>query len=167
MACLGVHFALSESEVEQLRSIPSDRGRLDHVVEVIEETYFSEFKQYLAASDKAWDGIHRALADGTLDSIEVKDPLGNVILGGESLYSGDDYIILLKEPDLVERAAKAMAAIDETELRRRYHLIDPEEYGQPLNEEDFGYTWESFQVVRDLFTRASLVGRSILFTVDQ
>ncbi len=36
-----------------------------------------------------------------------------------------------------------------------------------LTEEDFGYTWEWFQGVRDLYQRAATEGRFVLFTADQ
>ena len=81
MGCLGVHFALTDAEVEQLRSLPSEQDRLDYVVEDLEETYFSGLKQYIAESDKAWDAIHRAFADGEMTWDGGEYPLNHVVLG--------------------------------------------------------------------------------------
>jgi hypothetical protein len=40
MSCLGVHFALTETDVATLRSFTSQEDRLNHLNEVIEEEYF-------------------------------------------------------------------------------------------------------------------------------
>jgi len=45
--------------------------------------------------------------------------------------------------------------------------IDAKSYGFPLSDEDFRYTWDWFQSVRDLYTRAAQAGRFVLFTADQ
>jgi hypothetical protein len=36
MSCLGVHFALTKGEIAQLRSLPDEQARLEHLQEVIE-----------------------------------------------------------------------------------------------------------------------------------
>ena len=61
----------------------------------------------------------------------------------------------------------ALDSIDETWLRERYDLIDPEDYQGVLEDEDFEYTWHYLQDVRDLYKRAAAAGRSVIFTVDQ
>jgi len=66
MASRGVHFALSDAEVEHLRSLPDERDRLTYVVENVEDAYFADRREYLAETDKSWDAMHRALADGEL-----------------------------------------------------------------------------------------------------
>lgn len=66
MSCLGVHFALTEKEAAHLRSLGDEQARLDHLQESIEETYFNEHPELKAESDKAWDAMHRTLADGEL-----------------------------------------------------------------------------------------------------
>ena len=85
----------------------------------------------------------------------------------EPLYSASDYIISLKTPHQVRDTATALPAVTEAEFRRRYFAIDAESYGFPLSEEGFGYTWEWFQGVRELYERAAKEGRFILFTADQ
>lgn len=167
MSCLGVHFALTEAEVAQLRAFTNEAELLDHVVEDIEVTYFEHYREYLAQSDKAWDAMHRVLADGELTYSGGEYPLSHVVLGGEILYSGDDYIMSLKTPDQVRDIAAALPAISEAEFRKRYDAIDPTEYGFPKSDVDFDYTWAWFQDVRTLYQRAATDGRYVLFTADQ
>jgi len=167
MSCLGVHFALTEKEAAHLRSLRDEQARLDHLQEVIEETYFNEHAELKAESDKAWDAMHRTLADGELTWDGGKYPLNHVVLAGELLYTGSDYIMSLKTPQQVGDIAMALAAITEAEFRRRYFSINPKSYSTPLSEEDFQYTWDGFQGVRDLYARAAKEGRFVLFTADQ
>jgi hypothetical protein len=167
MGCLGVHFALTEKEVADLRSLPDEQARLDHLKEVIEETYFGEHPDLKAESDKSWDAMHRTLADGQLAWIGGEYPLNHIVLAGELLYTESDYIMSLKTPQQVQDIAAALPGITEAEFRRRYFAMDPKSYGFPPSEEDFGYTWEWFQGVRELYARAAKEGRYVLFTADQ
>jgi hypothetical protein len=166
MSCLGVHFALTEKEVEHLRSFDDEQERLSHLQEVIEDSYISEESLFAAESDKSWD-VHRTLADGEMSWDGGDYPLNHAVLAGELLYTDSDYIMSLKTPQQVRDIAAALPAVTEAEFRRRYFAIDPESYGMPLSEEDFEYTWDWFQGVRDLYTRAAQEGRFVLFTADQ
>ena len=167
MSCLGVHFALTEKEVEQLRSFADEQERLSHLQEVIEDSYVSEESLFAAESDKSWDAMHRTLADGEMSWDGGDYPLNHAVLAGELLYTDSDYIMSLKTPQQVRDIAAALPAVTEAEFRRRYFAIDPESYGTPLSEEDFEYTWDWFQGVRDLYIRAAQEGRYVLFTADQ
>jgi len=167
MSCLGVHFALTEKEAAHLRSLTDEQARLGHLQEIIEETYFGKYPDLKAESDKSWDAMHRALADGQLSWDSGDYPLNHTVLAGELLYTEPDYIMSLKTPEQVRDIAAALGGITETDFRRRYFAIDADSYGCPLTEEDFGYTWEGFQGVRDLYTRAAQEGRFVLFSADQ
>jgi hypothetical protein len=167
MACRGVHFAITVEEIEHLRSIKDEEERLNHLKEVIEEFYFDEQPELKAESDKAWDAMHRALTDGQITWDNGFYPLNHVVLGGEFLYTKDDYIMSLKSPEQVRDIAEAISVITEQEFRRRYFAIDQESYDFPLSDEDYQYTWGWFQEVRDLYQRAARDGRCMLFTVDQ
>lgn len=167
MSCLGVHFALTEKEVAHLRSLDDEQGRLEHLQEVIEDQYLNHDKQFAAESDKSWDAMHRALADGEMSWDGGDYPLNHTVLAGELLYTESDYIMSLKTPQQVRDIAAALTAIAEADFRRRYDAIDPKSYGFPLTDEDFRYTWEWFQGVRDLDMRAAEAGRFVLFTADQ
>ena len=167
MSCLGVHFALTEKEVAHLRLLDDEQARLKHLQEVIEEHYLNHEKQFAAESDKSWDAMHRTLADGRLTWDGGTYPLKHTVLAGELLYTDSDYIMSLKTPQQVRDIAAALPAITEEDFRRRYFAIDAQSYGCPLTEEDFRYTWDWFQGVRDFYTRAAQADRFVLFTADQ
>jgi hypothetical protein len=167
MSCLGVHFALTQKEADHLRSIANDTERLQHLQEVIEESYFNNHPNLVAESDKAWDAMHRALADGKLTWNGGKYPLNHTILAGELLYDGNDYIMSLKDSQQVRDIADALSKISEADFRKRYFAIDQTNLGLPLSEEDFAYTWDWFQGVRELYQRAAKENRLVLFTADQ
>jgi hypothetical protein len=167
MSCLGVHFALSEDDVMALRAITDERDRLAHLQEDIEERYMAEPGTYAAESDKAWDAMHRTLADGHLSWDGGTYPLNHAVLAGELLYTSDDYIMSLKSQSQVKDIAAALENISESAFRDRYDAIPSEEYGMEPNEDDFSYTWEWFQNVRALYGRAASEGRYVLFTADQ
>jgi hypothetical protein len=166
MAARGVHFALSDTEVKKLQSRKTDEDRLAYVQEEIEETFFETRRHDLAETDKAWDAIHRCLTDGTLGG-RSGQPLEIVVLGGRSLYAGDDYIMVLKSPEQVQAVVPLLEAITEESFRAAYDRIDPGDYDGEIGDDDFGYTWESFVDLRELWRRAAEGERSVLFTVDQ
>jgi hypothetical protein len=167
MGCLGVHFALGDHDLRALRSQASDQARLDYLQNQIEEIYMNSQKQWCAETDKAWDAIHRALTDGRLSRDNGTFPLSHVILGGESLYEADDYIMRLKSAEEVQAIARALRDVREDEFRTRYYCIDPDNYGMPLGDEDFRYTWEYFTTMREFFQHAAKAGRCVLFTASQ
>ena len=167
MGRLGVHFALTEQEVSDLRSLSDDQARLEHLQENIEERYFAEHPDLMAESDKSWDAMHRTLTDGQLTWEGGDYPLNHVVLAGELLYTQSDYIMSLKTAQQVSDISTALQALTESDFRHRYFAIDEQSYGATLSEEDLQYTWEWFQVVRDFYTRAAKEGRFVLFTADQ
>jgi hypothetical protein len=167
MACRGVHFALTEDEVLDLRSQPTDSMRLELLQEEIEERYFGESPEMKAETDKAWDAMHRALTDGHLHYDNGSYPLNHVVMGGEPIYFEDNYIMSLKTPEQVRDVAAAIKLVTKQQLREGCNRIDPAEYGFPLSEDDFEYTWHWWVSLIDFFTLAAVKGRYILFTVDQ
>ena len=151
MGCLGVHFALTAEEVAQLRSFDDEQERLSHLQEVIEEHYCENEQQFSAESDKAWDAMHRVLADGELTWEGGRYPLNHVVLAGELLYTEADYIMSLKTPEQVRDAAAALPEISEAEFRRRWFATDAKSYDISLTKARRQYTWHWFQEVRNLF----------------
>jgi hypothetical protein len=167
MSCLGVHYVLTAEEVARLKAFDDDSERLEHLQETVEEDYFANHPELLAQSDKSWDAMHRSLGDGQLSYTSGTDPLRLVVIGGECLYSEDDYIMSLKTPAEVKSIARALLPITEADFRRRYDAIDADAYGFPKSDEDFRYTWEWFGGVRDFYQRAAALDRYVLFTADQ
>jgi hypothetical protein len=143
-----------------------DQKRLQFIQEQIEEEYFKHQREWLAETDKAWDWIHRVLTDGELDWNNGTYPLNHVVMGGESLNSESDYIISLKTPKQVADAATELCKITEAKFRERFFELDAFEIEHSY-EEDFEYTWQWFQSLREFWLRAALEGRYVLFTVDQ
>ena len=166
MSCLGVHFALTEQDVEGLLAAKTDEDRLRHVRE-LEERYFKHCESYIAESDKAWDAMHRALGDSLLSYDGGEYPLNHAVLGGQPLYSEDDYIMSLKTPAQVVDVSERLALMTEDQFKTLYWAIDPDEYEEDLSDEDFEYTWEWLQGVRELFALAAKERRYVLFTADQ
>jgi hypothetical protein len=167
MGCLGVHLALTSDEVAKLKSLTSDEDRLAFLQEDLEETYFAEQQHWMCETDKAWDAIHRALTDGRIAYDNGTFPLSHAILGGEVLYFSEDYIMSLKTPVQVNDVSRSLVGLHEPEFRSRYFKIKEAEYGCPVNEEDFAYTWHWFGQLRDFYQRASQQSRFVLFTADQ
>jgi hypothetical protein len=167
MSCLGVHFSLSEKEVRKLKSFATDEDRLDYLQEEIEETYFAGHEDRTAQSDKSWDAMHRALADGDLSYTTGPYPLRLAVMGGESLHAAADYIMSLKTPAEVRDVAKALLAITKEDFRKRYDAIDEAKYDFPKSDEDFEYTWGWFAGVVTFYQKAAGEGRWVLFSADQ
>lgn len=164
MAARGVLFAIDAPTAGRLRAA---RGDDDAILEIIEEVEEAWDRPFLVETDKAWDAMHRALTDGSLSYGDASDPLGAVVLYGDQLYEGDDYVAVLKEPEQVRAAAAAAASIDDVAMDDRYRTMVPAEYGPEYGDEDRRYTVESFADVRDFYRRAADAGRSVLFTVDR
>jgi len=163
MACRGVLFALTEEDAKCLLAARDDNAVLYIVQEEIEALWDEE---WLEQTDKAWDAIHRCLTDGTL-RVKSPSPLAKCILGGRQLHKGDNYIVSFLTPEEVKSVSAALQEIDENWLRRKYYALDPNNYGKPLSEEDFDYTWYYFRGTRSFFAKASRHSRSVIFTVDQ
>ncbi|GAA4469528.1 YfbM family protein [Novipirellula rosea] len=164
MACRGVHFALTDEQREQLLAIVESQGDvISFIQEDIEEQWDTE---WLCETDKAWDTIHRCLTDGTL-SDDDSTPFHWCVLNGSRVYVGDDYIVSFVDAPNVKQVSEAIAPLSESEFRTRYNAIDQQDYGVPLSDEDFKYTWSYFTALRDLFSRAATANRSVLFSVDQ
>lgn len=134
------------------------------VVEGIEERWD---RGHLAESDKAWDAIHRCLSNGTLDPAGGSPPLNRCVLGGEWLHEGDDYIVCFVSRAEVKEVSTALDPVSESWFRDRYFALDPGDYGGEVGEQDYKYTWDWFQSVRQLFKSAAIEGRSVVFTADQ
>lgn len=161
----GVHFALTEEEVRELES-RNEGNRLDYVKQGIEELFFETRQDDLVETDKAWDAIHRCLTEGNLDGASPA-PLAIVVLGGRSMYSGDDYLMTLKRAAEVRAAAPLLGRVTKSSLRAAYDQLDEHDYDGPLGDDDFECTWANFVELRAFWQRAAEKGLSVLFTAAQ
>lgn len=168
MACRGVHFALTPEQELKLKSANGDEEVLELIQEEIEADWDEEFLQ---ETDKAWDGIHRCLTDGTLNYESGFYPLNKVILGGQQLYQDDDYIVSYVSTNEVHDIARAIKTVEKDWFRERFFQIDSEDYyGEQdweFTEEDFEYHWNYLESLKEFFQKASSNNRAVIFTVDQ
>jgi hypothetical protein len=164
MTARGVHFAITSDQLASVLAATND----DDLMEVIERIEDAWDKEYLAESDKAWDAIHRCLTDGSLLYESGGYPLNHVICGGRQLYRGEEYTVSLVTPEQVKDVSSAIVPLTEHWMRERYFsLLKPESYDGEIGETDFEYTWTWFKNVRDLYRKATVSGRAVIFTVDQ
>jgi hypothetical protein len=163
MGCRGVLFAIDDVTVAALLAAKSDEDLME-IVESIEEDWD---EQFLAETDKAWDAMHRALSEGSLNPESGTFPTNRAILGGKHLHRGDEYIVTLVTRDEVPAVAHALASIDDAEMRRRYEEVVPRDYAAEYGEVDREYTVDYFRAVAELYDRAAKAGRAVIFTVDQ
>jgi hypothetical protein len=167
MSCLGVLFSLDAEEVETIKAFKSDEERLEYLQEEIEELYFEKYPERIGELDKSWDALHRSLTDGRLAYENGSYPLNHVIMGGEILYTKGDYIITLKTPGQVKKIASEIIRIDAGVLKAGYKKIIAKDYGSPLTEDDFEFTWSWFEDSKEFWQHAAEENRYVLFTADQ
>jgi hypothetical protein len=165
MACRGVHFAITDIDLNALRGAGSD----DALIEIVQEDIESRWEKeagFVCETDKAWDAIHRCLTDGRLTFDSGTEPLRLCILGGEQLYSGDDYIVSLVTHEKLRPLADALAQVTPELVGLRYSQL-PDDYAMEKSREDCQYTWDWFSDLPGFFDRAEKSGRHVIFTVDQ
>lgn len=164
MGCRGVHFAIDEATANKLLNAADDEELVEIVTEEIEEAWDEE---HLVETDKAWDALHRCLSNGTLDPEQGTPPLNLCFFGGQILNRSPDYFVVLLEPHQVRDVASALGSITREWLRQRYFSLDFIDYQGEKSEEDFLYSWDSFQALPGFFRTAAQGRRYVIFTVDQ
>jgi hypothetical protein len=162
MGCLGLHLALTPSEVQTLRSTLDDH-RADFVYELEEQLYDTE---HCYPTDKAWDAIHRCLGDGTLSHKGGSAPLNLTILGGEILDPDETFIIRLVTPAQAAEVGGALAPLTKPWLHSRYFRDEPSGCDW-RSDTDFEYTWEYLRGLAPYFNRAAAANRFVVFSADQ
>lgn len=159
----GIHYALDIVEQDVLEEIKTD-GALFSFMEIIMR---HRLKKWYQSTDKAWEAIHRCLADGTFD-YQSREPMGNCILSGDNMYEGEPqtWYISYLDPRDVKEVAPALKPVTKGWMRKQYANIDPKEYGWPLSEEDFAYVWHWFLPLRAFYQRAAKYDRGVLFKAE-
>lgn len=161
MSARAVLFALSESQADKLSAAETDV----EVMQVIEEIEEAWEQPWVDELDKAWDSIHRVLTDGKLEYANGTEPLNHAILGGYQLYNGDDYIVSVKDMDMVKALAVRLLQITELEFKERYLTLEFVEYDQPKSEDDLEYAWSYFVSMQAFYQKAAEASRDVIFTV--
>ena len=161
MGCLGVHFSFPADQGGQLW----DGDEAAHAfVEELEDQWDTYFLQQ---TDKAWDPIHRCLADGTLAWAGGDWPLNGAVLGGEPMYLGSDYIIMFLDDQDVAEIADALDEVTQPWFRIRFFALPGHGYQGSTDEASFDYTWHWFELMRAFFRKTADEGRHLVFTADQ
>ena len=166
MSCLGVHFAVSNDDLQRIIGARDDKALLELIKDDIEERYFGD-DHWSCQTDKAWDAIHRVLTGGQLEFESGPIPLRYCILGGRQLYSGGDYIVSLVDAAQVKDLAAALQSIQRDWFRERYFKLGETDYAGEVGEDDFEYTWANFEDLPAFFERAAQAERAVVFTADQ
>ncbi len=160
---LGVHFALTAADEARLLAAAGDD---DTVLAIIDEIEERAIEGMSCDTDKAWDAIHRCLTDGRLEYANGDYPLNAAVLGGRQLVEAELDTVSYVRVDQVRDVAAALDDLGEEWLRARYEAIDPLEYGPEYGEDDFDYTWDSLQDLREFYAGAAAAGRAVVFTVS-
>jgi Domain of unknown function (DUF1877) len=160
---LGVHFALSTQDEARLLAAAGDDDAVIGIVEQIEE---GSVPGPHCDSDKAWDALHRCLTDGKLEYANGTYPLRAAVLGGRQLVEDAEYTVSYVSADQVRDVAEALSVIEEDWLRRRYDTLGDTDYAGPMDEDDFEYTWDALEDIREFFAVAAEAGQAVIFTVD-
>jgi hypothetical protein len=158
---LGVHFALSTQDEARLLAAAGDDDAVIAIVEQIEE-----HPGLYCDSDKAWDALHRCLTDGKLEYGGGTYPLRAAVLGGRQLVEEAEYTVSYVSVEQVRDVAEALSVIEEDWLRRRYGTLGATDYAGPMDEDDFEYTWDALEDIREFFAVAAEAGQAVIFTVD-
>lgn len=139
----------------------------DRIIEFISDDVEERYVEpWFCDSDKAWDAIHRAFDAGQL-TYEYRSPRHGIILGGLPLCYSEDYIVSYKSAAQVRDIAAAIPAISRDEFRHLYGAIDPDQYGFPLSDDDFEYSWHWLSKLAEFYAIAARSGRAVCFTADQ
>lgn len=161
---LGMHFAIGYDQAMKLLKCKSDEDLVSLVEEEIEESAGEEDS---FQTDKAWDAIHRCLSDGSLDVRRGTRPLNQAILGGNILNKEQDYFVVLLTPTEVKAVAEALGKVTEDWMKKKYFDQKFPDYQGEKSQEDWEYTWSSFQGLPEFFANAAGRKQHVIFTVGQ
>lgn len=163
MGSRGMHFALTAAQEQQVW-----QHFYDHTVpEFVQHLHEDDDEDHRQRTDKAWDVIHRCLAAGTLVWDAGDWPLRGAVLGGESLYFGDDQVVMLLTADEVVEVADALDTVGQPWFRARFVDLARHGYRGPTDEDAFDYAWYWFEFLRAFFRKTADENRAMLFTADQ
>jgi hypothetical protein len=168
MGCRGVYFALTDDEAQKLLNAKGDAA----VLAIINEEIMQRWDEpWLQTTDKAWDGMHRCLGDGTL-YCKGTSILEKCVLGGRQLHRTNRYTVSFLSPEEVVEVAKALEPVDKSWIRQRFFGLkkkflwfDISSYS-PIDEQEFEYIWEYMDFTKEFYKKAVEAKRAIVFIVD-
>ena len=161
MSRLAVLYALDDSEVNQLRSMPMAE-RYDYMLNEIEEKLFDTPRS--CELDKAWEGIQYCLEDGKWND-ENKIPT-NIVFGGEFLVDEDDDVITLKNQHDIEKIVEYLRQNNLQELiRNNFWKIEDESF-RYKDDDGLEHTLGWSEEILPFYENALKENYQVIFTVD-
>jgi hypothetical protein len=160
---LGMHFAISYEQAMKLLQCKSDDELAAMVGEEIEEVS-DEDNSF--QTDRAWDPIHRCLSNGSLDARQGARPLNMAIFGGNILNRDAMHFVVLLTPTEVNQVAEALSRVTEDWMKKKYFEQSFPGYPGEKSQEDWEYTWGSFDGLPQFFANAAARHQHVIFTVD-
>ncbi len=158
---LGMLYALEDSEVTKLRSMPMEE-RYDYMLNEIEENLFGTPRS--CELDKAWEGIQYCLGGGKWNE-ENKVPT-NIIFGGEFLVDEDDDVITLKSRNDIEAIVEYLHQNSLQELiKKNFWNIDDKNFLYK-DEDGLEHTLGWSEEVLLFYENALKENYQVIFTVD-
>ena len=161
MSRLGMLYALNETEIKQLRSIPVEE-RYDYMLEEIEENLFGTPRS--CELDKAWEGIQYCLGAGHWS--ETKSVPTNIIFAGEILVETDDEIITLKNHQDIKDIVSYLRQNNLQEIiQKNFCKIYDKEFLYKDND-GLNHTLDWSEDILAFYENALRENGQVIFTVD-
>lgn len=160
MSRLGMLYALTDSEVEELRSVPVEE-RYDYTLNEIEEDLFDTPRA--CELDKAWEGIHYCLGGGEWN--ETNSIPTNIIFGGEFLVETEGEVITLKTADDVKNIVEYLRRNDLQEIiKQNFQKIDDD--FRYKDDDGLEHTLDWSRDILPFYENALKENLQVIFTVD-
>jgi len=154
-------YALTEEEVEKLRSLPEEE-RYDYMLEEIEENLFGTPRA--CELDKAWEGIQYCLGGGEWN--EENCIPTNIVFGGEFLVDTEEEVLTLKTYEDVGRIVTFLRRNDLQELiRENFWKIEDENFIYK-DENGLEHTLGWSEDILPFYENAFQERYDVIFTVD-
>lgn len=160
MSRLGMLYALTDTEVEELRSVPAEE-RYDYMLDEIEEKLFDTPRA--CELDKAWEGIQYCLGGGKWS--EVNGVPTNIVFGGEFLVETEEEIITLKNSGDVKEIVEFLRKNDLREIIiNNFWKID-DDFGHK-DDDGLDHTLGWSEDILPFYENALVENCQVIFTVD-
>lgn len=160
MSRLGMLYALTDAEVEKLRSVPMEE-RYDYMLNEIEEKLFGSPRA--CELDKAWEGLQLCLGGGRWS--EINSVPTNIIFGGEYLVDTEEEIITLKNGGDVKDIVEYLRQNDLQDIiNQNFWKIDVD--FQYKNSDGLEHTLGWSEGILAFYENALKENCQVIFTVD-
>lgn len=161
MSRLAVLYALTEAEVEKLRSIPEEE-RYSYMLEEFEENLIGTPRS--CELDKAWEGIQYCLGAGRWNEENCLPT--NIVFGGEFLLDSDDGVITLKNLRNVKDIVDFLHQNDLQEIIQKYFWNIDDENFRYKDSDGLDHTLGWSEDILAFYENALKENYQVIFTVD-